>query len=87
MHARLDRKLRTLSLETIPDLPWLMAHPLSYLRPQARTRSGVPAGRAVPQQLWPRCVPYPGRTVTTQLAAQAAVRTRRAPPGRRVPST
>ena len=78
MHARLDRKLRTLPLETAGpgDLPWLVKPIASYFDGDLQALDAIPVhqpGTPSRQRLWAalRAVP-PGRTVTyTQLAAQA----------------
>ena len=78
MHARLDRKLRTLPLETASpgDLPWLIKPIADYFDGDLQALDAIPVyqpGTPSRQQLWAalRAVP-PGRTVTyTQLAAQA----------------
>ena len=78
MHARLDRELRTLPLETAGpgDLPWLIKPIDGYFDGNLRALDAIPVhqpGTPSRQRLWAalRAVP-PGRTVTyTQLAAQA----------------
>lgn len=78
MHARLDRKLRTLPMETAGpgDLPWLVKPIASYFGGDLQALDAIPVhqpGTPSRQRLWAalRAVP-PGRTVTyTRLAAQA----------------
>jgi methylated-DNA-[protein]-cysteine S-methyltransferase len=78
MHARLDRELRALPLETADpgDLPWLIKPITGYFDGDLQALDAIPVhqpGAPSRQRLWAalRAVP-PGRTVSyTQLAAQA----------------
>jgi methylated-DNA-[protein]-cysteine S-methyltransferase len=78
MHARLDRKLRALPLETAGpgNLPWLVKPIADYFDGDLQALDAIPVhqpGTPSRQRLWAalRAV-LPGRTVTyTQLAAQA----------------
>jgi methylated-DNA-[protein]-cysteine S-methyltransferase len=78
MHARLDRELRTLPLETADpgDLPWLIKPIAGYFDGDLQALDAIPVlqpGSPSRQRLWAalRAVP-PGRTLSyTQLAARA----------------